>query len=189
MEILIKEEYDISKDRISGKIRRGSIFIHPTDTIYGLGCSAIDSLAVTRLRELKGRVSKPFSVIAPSKDWIYENCAITENADRWIRQLPAPLTLILRTKNSEVAPEVAPGIKTIGVRIPAHWISDMVADLGFPIVTTSANIVSGDFMTSLDDLESELKPGIDFVLYEGEKKGRPSKIIDLSEESLQVIER
>ena len=43
-------------------------------------------------------------------------------------------------------------------------------------------------MTSLEDLDSEIKSRVDFIIYEGEKKGKPSRIIDLTDE-VKVIER
>ena len=67
----------------------------------------------------------------------------------------------------------------MGVRIPDHWFSQVVEALGFPIITTSANKTGQPFMTSLENLDSEMKMKVDFIIYEGEKKARPSKIIDL----------
>ncbi|MEK6876251.1 MAG: Sua5/YciO/YrdC/YwlC family protein, partial [Nanoarchaeota archaeon] len=62
------------------------------------------------------------------------------------------------------------------------------AEINMPIVTTSANKSNEDFMTSLDDLDSEIKSKVDFIVYEGQKKGNPSKIIDLTDEE-RVVER
>ena len=91
-------------------------------------------------------------------------------------------------KNQCVAENVAPGKDTLGIRIPDHWFSNFVAEINMPIVTTSANKSNEDFMTSLDDLDSEIKSKVDFIVYEGEKKGKPSRIIDLTDEE-KVIER
>lgn len=188
MQIITKEELIFSKPYIFQKIEAGAIFIHPTDTIYGIGCNALDSKAVKKVREIKGRPVTPFSVIAPSKEWIHKNCRITRDARKWIEMLPGPYTLILNKNNTEVAEEVAPGINSIGVRIPNHWFSSVVVELGIPIITTSANIVHEDFMTSLEDLDERIKGKIDFIVYEGPKVGKPSKIVDLSKE-LSIIER
>ena len=56
------------------------------------------------------------------------------------------------------------------MRIPDHWFSDVIRELGFPIVTTSANRSGQPFTTSLDDLDQVIKDGVDFIIYEGEKK-------------------
>jgi tRNA threonylcarbamoyl adenosine modification protein (Sua5/YciO/YrdC/YwlC family) len=102
--------------------------------------------------------------------------------------LPGPYTLILKTKKQCVAENVAPDLDTLGIRIPDHWFSNFVNEIDIPIVTTSVNKSSEDFMTSLDDLDSEIKSRVDFIVNEGEKKGNTSKIIDLTDDT-EVIER
>ena len=189
MRVLSKEEFEQEKDIIMTSLKENSpIFIYPTDTIYGIGCNALDKRAVEKIREAKQRKNNPFSVIAPSKEWIDENLIVNENAKDWIKRLPGPYTLVLKVKNQCVAENVAPGLGTLGVRIPDHWFSNFVAEIDMPIVTTSANKSNEDFMTSLDDLDSVIKSKVDFIIYEGSKKGKPSRIIDLTDEE-KVIER
>ena len=56
-------------------VRNGAIFIYPTDTIYGLGCDATNEGSVALIRNIKYKDGdKPMSIIAPSKDWVLENC-------------------------------------------------------------------------------------------------------------------
>ena len=180
METLTKSEVALRARELIEHIMSGEVFIHPTDTIYGIGCNATDEKAVKKVRRLKERNDAPFSVWAPSKDWIRENCVITGEAQQWLEQLPGPQTLILRLKNKKaVAPNVNPGNGTLGVRMPNHWFHKMVEHLGVPIVTTSANRSGRKFMTSIDDLDTEIRNGVRFCVYEGEKRGRPSKIVHL----------
>lgn len=190
MRILSKEEMGLRKDEILGKVLDGIVFIHPTDTIYGLGCDATNKDAVGKIRKLKKREKDPFSVIAPSKKWIEENCELNNEAKKWLNKLPGPYTFILKLKNKEaIADNVNPAGGTVGVRIPNHWIKDIVKMLGIPIVTTSANQTGKDFMTSMENLDPEIKKGLDFAVYEGEKKGRPSKIVNLEGGEAKVRER
>ena len=188
MRILNFEEINLEKQSIIDSIINGSVFIHPTDTIYGIGCNAELSSAVKKVRKLKVRATNPFSIIVPSLDWINENCIVTKEAEEWLEKLPGPYTLILKLKKQCVAKEVNPGLKTLGIRIPNHWIRKIVAETDAPIVTTSVNRANEDYMTSLEDLDPTIKAGIDFVLYEGRKESKPSKIIDLTE-AAKIIER
>ncbi len=188
MGMVTADEFRLKKSLFLKKIRDGAVFIHPTDTIYGIGCDATNSEAVEKVRMIKQRPEIPFSVIAPSKKWIYDNCDVKSNAFKWIERLPGPYTLIFTLVNKEaVSKQVNCGLGTIGVRIPKHWFSKAVEELGFPVVSTSANISGEQFMTSMDDLDERIK--VDFVIYEGEKKGRPSKIVSLVEEKEKIIER
>jgi tRNA threonylcarbamoyl adenosine modification protein (Sua5/YciO/YrdC/YwlC family) len=176
MKILTKEEFIYNLEQYSKEIKEGAIFIYPTDTIYGVGCSALNEKAVKRIRKLKNRPDNPFSIIAPSKEWIKENCDVDT-----LDILPGPYTLITQLKESPIVKEVNLGKKTLGVRIPDHWISNVVMKLKIPIITTSVNKAGKQFMTSLEDLDEEIKAKVDFIVYEGKKKSRPSKIIDLTQ--------
>ena len=188
MRVLNFEDIKVEKNEIIESIANGKIFIHPTDTIYGIGCNAELSSAVKKVRQLKGRASNPFSVIVPSKQWVKENCAVTKEAEEWLDKLPGPYTLILKIKKNCVAKEVSQGLKTLGIRIPNHWIRNIISEANVPFVTTSVNKSNEDYMTSLEDMDPEIKSGVDFVLYEGKKEGKPSRIVDLTGK-VRVIER
>lgn len=188
MRILNFDEFKIERESIIDSIAMGAVFIYPTDTIYGIGCNAENSGSVKKIRLLKARASNPFSVIAPSIQWVHENCIVPKEGEEWLDRLPGPYTLIFKLKNNCVAKEVNPGLKTLGIRMPRHWFMKAVAEANMPIVTTSVNRSGEDYMTSLEDLDTSIKSGVDFILYEGKKEGNPSKIIDLSE-AVKVIER
>lgn len=191
MRIYNKDETKIKKDVLKKEILEGAVFIHPTDTIYGLGCDATNEESVKKLREIKKRYTMPFSVIAPSKDWIENICGKNEKeCERWVNKLPGPYTLIIALKDKYcVAMETNNNLDTLGIRIPDHWFSEFVSELNIPIITTSANLIGEDYMTSLDDLNTEIKKKVDFIIYEGEKKGRPSKLVFLKKEKIEVKER
>ncbi|MFH1590117.1 MAG: L-threonylcarbamoyladenylate synthase [archaeon] len=189
MEILTKSEFISKKQSMVRKLRE-SVFIYPTDTIYGIGCNAEDEELVMTIRNLKKRFEMPFSVIAPSKEWIHENCFVDEKAEEWIDKLPGPYTLIMKLKNKDViSPEVNLGKDTIGIRIPDNWFSEIVASMGVPIVTTSANVSGNDFMTAIEDLSPSIKKGVDFFVDVGEIRGRPSTLVFLDKKELTLKER
>lgn len=190
MRVLNKDEFNVEKHRILRHIDDGAVFIHPTDTIYGIGCDATNPEAVQKIRQAKERNTQPFSVIAPSSKWVRENCEITPEVEKWIEKLPGPYTIIVRLKNQRaVAKEVIPNKTSIGIRRPNHWISDLATALNKPIVTTSANKVGNMFMTKIENLDDNIKKKMDFILYEGEKKGTPSAIVDLTKGEGEIIER
>jgi L-threonylcarbamoyladenylate synthase len=186
------DEYNLNSKAILKEVPH-AIFIYPTDTIYGVGCNALDESQVDRIRRLK-KSDQPFSVIVPSKEWIYENCVITEEAEEWIRKLPGPYTLLLKLKNKKaVAKNVhnydMNGEVVLGVRMPNHWFLSLSYVLKIPIVTTSANVTGQDFMTSLDNLDPVLRNNVDYVFYEGPKRGMPSTLVSLVGERVQVRPR
>lgn len=157
-----------------------SIFIYPTDTVYGIGCKADDVELVTRIREIKGRNEKPLSVIAPSKDWIREHCIIGKLQEEWLEKLPGPFTLILKLKKKGSFHTILTNPESLGVRIPDHWFTKTLQELGVPFVTTSANLTGEDPMTSLRDLDPALENDVDFIIDDGPLRGHESTIMDLT---------
>lgn len=188
MKIFTREDIEVNKEVIFEVIRNGAVFIHPTDTIYGIGCNAKLAHPVKKVREIKERPDAPFSVIAPGKEWIRKHCVLGKEGEEWLEKLPGPYTLVLKHRDC-IAKNVAPGLDTLGVRIPGHWFSKIVEELGFPIVTTSANKSGENFMTSIDDLDSDVAKDISFVIYEGEKHGCPSMIVDLTKGKAEIKKR
>ncbi len=188
MGMVTVDEFNLNREKFLDKIKQGAVFVHPTDTIYGLGCNALDRKAVKKIRTIKQRDDAPFSVIVPSKKWVYDNCEVKAEAVKWIEKLPGPYTLILKLTDKKAIPkDVNCGLGTIGIRIPKHWFSSVASDLNIPIISTSANIAGEQPMTSIDDLDERIR--VDFILYEGEKKGKPSTLIDLTEKKEKIIER
>lgn len=190
MIVLNIDEYNIHKKTIIEELKK-TVFVYPTDTIYGLGCNATDERLVSKIRKIKNS-QQPFSVIVPSKEWIYQNCEVTQEADEWIRKLPGPYTLILKLKNPKaLAKNVyhSNSMNTVGVRMPNHWFLAVVYQMKVPIITTSANVSGRDFMTTLDDLDSTIRNNVDYVFYDGEKKGRPSTMINLVGPEISIKQR
>ena len=192
MNTITKDEFSRSKHDYGKDIINGVVFIHPTDTIYGIGCNAMSCDAVNKLRTIKQQKDRPLSVIAPSIEWIKENCDSPNRIEmrRWLKKLPGPYTLILTLKNSDaVCSETNLGNGTLGVRIPDHWMSDIAAKLNIPLITTSANIAGKDYMTGIDTLDKAIASKVAFILYEGEKEGHASTIINLSGKEVEVRKR
>lgn len=189
MEILARREFLMRKTEILNKIKAGNIFIYPTDTIYGIGCNALLTNSVKEIRLIKNRPKSPFSIIVPSKQWIFDNCILTNHQKQEIEtKLPGPYTFIIKLNNKcEISKNINPKDNTIGLRIPDHYITNIVKELGVPIVTTSANKHGEKFMTSIENLDSDIENEVEFMIYDGEKTAKPSKIINFV--TKEVIER
>ncbi|MEM5812157.1 MAG: L-threonylcarbamoyladenylate synthase [Candidatus Aenigmatarchaeota archaeon] len=179
MDDVIKNK-DVRNDVIE-EIRTGSVFVYPTDTVYGLGCNALISDSVKKIRKIK-KTEHPFSVIVPSSEWILKNLVV--ESKKSLNVLPGPYTLIFRKKEPFFLKDVSP-LPTLGVRIPAHPITKLVRDMGIPVVSTSANISGSQPIKKASDA-NRLK-GIDFVIDGGTLPGPPSIVIDLSGEEEKVI--
>jgi len=187
MIIFTKEYIDEYKKDIFKRIKSGQVFVYPTDTIYGLGCDARNERAVEKIRKIKKRHDKPFSILVPSIEWILRNCEIDE---KWLEKLPGPYTFILKLKNKNcVAKNVNIGMKTVGVRFPNHWISEFFQYIKIPIITTSVNLSGEKYMISINDLDERINSQVDFMIYEGIKEGSPSHVVDLTSGKPKILRK
>jgi tRNA threonylcarbamoyl adenosine modification protein (Sua5/YciO/YrdC/YwlC family) len=171
------------RERMVEAMITGKIFIYPTDTIYGIGCNAMDSGVVERIREIKGS-GQPFSVIAPSKGWIKERLFV-KNADS-LKKIPGPYTLVFRKRNPDFLSHVS-GSYSLGVRIPKHTISELVCEAGIPFVTTSVNISGQKPVTKPEEIPDGIKKGTDFLIDAGVLDNPPSKVIDFTSEEPRAL--
>ena len=156
------------------KILAGKIFIYPTDTIYGLGCNALDDQAVNKIREIKQRDNKPLSIIAPSTNWILEHFITTLEEIK--KYLPGPYTLLLKKKNSDFLNWISNNDR-IGIRIPDHEFTKKLQEIGIPFVTTSVNLAGEPFARSIKEIKKEILSKVDEIIDIGELNGQPSKLI------------
>jgi L-threonylcarbamoyladenylate synthase len=180
MKFVDKKYVKDNEQKIIRDIKNGKIFIYPTDTIYGIGTNATNKISVGKIREIKERETKPFSVIAPNKSWIKENFYLNKKIENWLSKIPGPLTLFLDRKNIDcVSDEVNPTDDTLGVRIPKNWFSLIIKKAGVPFITTSVNKSGRSFMRSIEDLDEEIKDSVDYIIYEGKKSNKESVKIDL----------
>ena len=43
----------MNQEELTMNILQGKVFIYPTDTIYGIGCNALNKESVEKIREIK----------------------------------------------------------------------------------------------------------------------------------------
>ncbi|MGI6073777.1 MAG: L-threonylcarbamoyladenylate synthase [Fermentimonas sp.] len=126
-------------DRIVSILRDGGVVIYPTDTLYGIGCDALNVRAVEKICALKGidPSKSNLSIICNDLSAISEYAKVSNPVFKLMkRNLPGPFTFILPTNSS--LPKIYKKKKTVGIRVPDNNIIRMiVARLGNPILNTS----------------------------------------------------
>jgi L-threonylcarbamoyladenylate synthase len=169
----------IEDHRIIEWIKEGKVFIYPTDTIYGIGCDATNKEAAQRIRKIK-KTNKIWSVIAPGKEWIKEHCQPGEE----LNKLPGPFTFIY---NCDISLACRNGLMTVAVRIPDHKFSTLVEQAGLPFVTTSVNKTGEAPISSIEELPREIVNQVDIIIDVGPIKGKPSKVVDYTQDPPVII--
>ena len=132
-------------------IRDGGLVAFPTETVYGLGASALDAHAVARIFAAKERpASDPLIVHLYRADDLH--CVAQDVPDGALRLAdafwPGPLTLVLR-RQPDVPDIVTAGQDTVAVRVPSHPVAQrLIEAAATPVAAPSANLFSRPSPTS-----------------------------------------
>ncbi|MEI6588031.1 MAG: L-threonylcarbamoyladenylate synthase [Candidatus Moraniibacteriota bacterium] len=183
-EILTQKNLLAKKAQVIKDIKEGKLFIYPTDTLHGLGTNAQNKKSVEKIIDLKRRSGKAFLITAPSLEWIFDNCVITNKEIEKLltEKLPGPYSFILKLKNAKaVSPLAVNFSKTIGVRLPNNWFSQIIAESGVPFISTSINYAGEPSAKHLFDIPQELRDSMDYIIWdEASSTGKASTIIDVT---------
>ena len=179
-------------DEIVATLRDGGLIIYPTDTIYAIGCDALNNRAIEKVCQLKGLNpdKQTLSVIASDISMASDYARIDNKAFSILRaNLPGPFTFILPA--STRLPKVFKGRKSVGIRIPDNRIAcEIVNQLGNPILsTTIMPDDSGEYPVYPQSIALEYKDKVNIVIDGGEGGEIPSTVVDLSDSSDPVIVR
>ena len=172
-------------------LRAGGLLGIPTETVYGLGASGLDSEAVERIFQAKGRPQdNPLILHIPSADWLEKYCkgippAAYALAERF---WPGPLTMVLR--RAEMVPDVVTaGLDTVGMRCPAHSLCrTVIAAAGVPVAAPSGNTSGRPSPTTAEEMLQDMDGKIDAILDGGPcAVGVESTIVDLTGETPRLL--
>jgi len=165
-------------------LRNGKIVAFPTDTVYGLGVNAEDTIAIDKLYEIKKRAKdKPFVLFLGRKeDFISFAEVVFLSAQKLINKFwPGPLTLLFKANKASPANLVSKEGK-IGMRFPDHPVPNNITKKGgFLLATTSANLSGALSPSRPQQLSKTLAKNIDLILEGGETLiGKESSIVDVT---------
>ncbi len=108
---------------------------------FQLACDATNREAVARLRARKGRYGKPFALMVPDMVWVRRLCEPTELEVDLLSSRERPIVLIRRRPEATVAPDVAPGLDTLGLMLPYTPLHHLLLrSFDGPLVMTSGNL-------------------------------------------------
>ena len=188
-------------------LRSGGVILYPTDTVWGIGCDATNPEAVAKVYEIKRREdSKSLVLLAADMDMI---C-------RYVREVPAmaiqlvevndkPMTIIypgaiagergcMKTDSRALAFNTVAEDGTVGIRIPMMDLCKaLVAKLGRPLVSTSANISGEATPKKFAEITDAVKDAVDYIVDPALEKGatgQSSSIIKVGlDYSIEIIRK
>ncbi len=177
-------------ERVVEVLKEGGVIIYPTDTIYAMGCDALNVRAVERVCEYKGinpQKSK-LAIICPDLSAVSEYAKISNSAFKLMKKnLPGAFTFILPTNNE--LPKIYKNKKEVGIRVPDNSIIlEITQQLGNPIMTTSIHDdeVEEEYMTDPELIHEKYENTVDLVVDGGYGDIVPSTIVDCTTDHFEI---
>ena len=147
---------------------------------YHLLCDAGNDTAVNRLRLLKPRPHKPLAVMFPVRgddglDALRAVTALTPAQTRALTEPARPIVMVAKPRDAALSAALAPGLTELGVFLPYSPLHHLLlADVGVPLVATSANISGEPVLTDNVEAERRLVRVADAFLHHDRPIARPA---------------
>lgn len=177
--------------KIVAALQDGKTVIYPTDTIYGIGCDALNARAVEKICEIKGIDPKKsnLSIICNDLSNISEYAKVSNaNFKLMRRNLPGPFTFILPTTSK--LPNIFRNRKTVGIRVPNNdIIRELVDQLGNPILSTTVKDENDEveYTTNPELIFEKWSTVADIVIDGGIGGMDPSTVVDCTGDEPIII--
>ena len=138
----------------SKMIKNGKVIAVPTDTIYGLACSAKNKDAIQSLYDIKGRdMNKPLAICVGDINDIKKWCVLTVTNDLLSDLLPGQVTVVLE-RSQNLNKDLNPLTDLVGVRIPNYEFMQKLSMKCGSLALTSANVSTHDSTLSVDEFKA-----------------------------------
>ena len=152
------------------ELKKGSLIVYPTDTVYGIGADATNKKAIAKVYRLKKRPrSMPVSVMVSDLKMLRKYAKVK----RGFRK--GKYTFILEPRR-----KLPVSKNNVGFRIPNHWCTKIAKRFGKPITTTSANLHGRRTPRTVKNIKKQFGNRISLYIDGGTLSGKPSKVIDLT---------
>lgn len=176
-------------------MQAGGIILYPTDTIWGIGCDALNAAAIQKIYELKQRPdSKSLIILLADPKDIFSFVAAPPPDIVGILDLYSdrPTTVIYDQAVGLPDNLVNKEDGSIAIRITKDpFCKRIIKKTGHPLVSTSANISNSPSAKSYAAIQAEIKLGVDYIVdyrREDTSEQPPSRIIKINQDgSIKVI--
>ena len=178
-------------DKVVKVLQDGGLIIYPTDTVYAMGCDALNVRAVENICRMKGinPEKSNLSIICYDLSNISEYAKVDNAIFKIMKKnLPGPFTFILNTTST--LPKIYKNKKTVGIRIPDNnIIRELVHTLGNPILTTSVKDDDEviEYITDPELMEEKYENDVDLVIDGGYGGVEGSTVVDCTSGIPEII--
>ncbi|MCM1109504.1 MAG: L-threonylcarbamoyladenylate synthase [Clostridium sp.] len=177
--------------RVVQALRDGALIVYPTDTVYAIGCDALNVRAVERLCRLKGvnPQKSNLSIVCADLSGVSEYARVSNAAFKLMkRNLPGPFTFLLPTGSR--LPKIYKNRKEVGIRVPDHSVARaLVEELGNPMLTMSVHDEDEliEYTTDPELIHEKYESVVEWVVDSGYGGAEASTVVSCLEDDFEVV--
>lgn len=174
-------------------LQDGGVVVMPTDTIYGILTTALNTASVERLYKIRRRSpDKPCIILINDiSDLGHFDITLNETERKILEEFSAhdkPTSIILDSLNPEFQ-YLDRGTESLSFRIPKNeHFREILKETG-PLVAPSANIEGETPATNIEQARISFGDEVDLYVDGGEIVGKASKIVRLYNDGRHTIIR
>ena len=178
-------------DKVISVLRDGGLVIYPTDTVYAIGCDALNVRAVEKICQIKGvnPQKSGLSIICYDLSNLSAYAKVSNSAFKLMKKnLPGPFTFILPT--SSELPKIDKNRREVGIRVPDNnIIRQLVKELGNPILTMSIHDEDEyiEYSTDPELIAEKYEDVVDVVIDGGMGGTEASTVIDCTSDEFVIV--
>ena len=178
-------------DKVISVLRDGGLVIYPTDTVYAIGCDALNVRAVEKICQIKGvnPQKSGLSIICYDLSNLSAYAKVSNSAFKLMKKnLPGPFTFILPT--SSELPKIYKNRREVGIRVPDNnIIRQLVKELGNPILTMSIHDENEyiEYSTDPELIAEKYEDVVDVVIDGGMGGTEASTVIDCTSDEFVIV--
>lgn len=180
---------DRQANDFAARLERGELMVYPTDTLYAIGCDALNVKAVERLCRVQGLNPDKvcLSIICRDISQAAEYARIDNRSFKLLKDYtPGAFTFIFKAANA--LPKAFKGRKEVGIRIPdCEAPLQIVTALGRPLLTSGIHADDDDYMINPELIAETYASKADFMLLGDEASNEPSTIVNCLDSEPEIV--
>jgi L-threonylcarbamoyladenylate synthase len=146
-------------------LKIGQVILYPTDTVWGIGCDALNEIAVDKIFQIKDR-PKQKSLIILLSDTVQLKNYTDELSDELLYQIQnfqTPTTTVFR-KAKNLPKNVINEDGSVAIRVTKDpFCTALIEQLGHPIISTSANVSGANTPAIFKQIDTVILEGVDYI--------------------------
>ena len=177
--------------RVVNLLKDGALIVYPTDTVYAIGCDALNVRAVEKLCALKGvnPLKSNLSIVCFDLSDISEYAQVSNRTFKLLKKnLPGPFTFILPT--SSKLPKIYKNRKEVGIRVPDNTIARVLVEaLGNPILSMSVHDKDEmvEYSTDPELIHEKYGEDVAVVIDGGYGEDIPSTVVTCMDDEFEIL--